>query len=388
MSMQRHMTLADFIVSDMESILVDWEAFARTLMPAADGMDSSALRDQAEGILRAVAEDLRAAQSSEQQRQKSLGLAPAPLSARETAAQTHAVLRARGGFNIKQLAAEYRALRASVMRLWATKRPLTGENDCTDVIRFNEAIDQALAESLDFFSANMDQSRNLMLGVLGHDMRSPLQAIQMTAEYLAALNAGDKVSQAAGRLITSGGRMKTLLEDLLDFNRLQLGLGMRIERARTDLNVVVKDMVRELAAAYPARQIRFQEHGAKIGAWDVGRMQQLLSNLIVNGLTHGKPDEPVEVMLTGDEQEIRIDVRNQGVAVDPARLSNLIQPLKRGDALGPGVASGLGLGLFIASEVAKRHGGRLDVRSDETGTVFSAYLPNVLPDFMPNVAAA
>jgi signal transduction histidine kinase len=375
------MKLADFIVDDMESILAEWEAFARTLLPAAEGMDSLALRNHAEHILQAIAEDLRAAQSSEQQRQKSLGLAPVPMNASETAAQTHAVMRARSGFNIKQLAAEYRALRASVLRLWGAKHPLTADADFVDLIRFNEAIDQALAESVDFFSAKVDQSRNLMLGMLGHDMRSPLQAIQMTAKYLAALNAGEKVSQAAGRLITSGGRMKTLLDDLLDFNKLQLGLGISIERAQTDLNVVVNDTVRELAAAYPDRQIRFQARDAKIGAWDVSRMQQLLSNLIVNGLTHGASDTPVEVVLTGDEREIRIDVTNQGQAVDPAQLSRLIQPLKRGDELAPGVESGLGLGLFIASEVAKRHGGRIDVRSDQTGTVFSAYLPNVVPKF-------
>jgi signal transduction histidine kinase len=370
------MKLADFIASDMESILVDWEAFARTLLPAAAGMDSLALRDHADEILQAVAEDMRVAQSSEQQRQKSLGLAPVPLNASETAAQTHAVMRARGGFDIKQLAAEYRALRASVLRLWGARHPVTSEADFVDLIRFNEAIDQALAESVDFFSAQVDQSRNLMLGILGHDMRSPLQAIHMTAHYLAALNAGDKVSQAAGRLITSGGRMKTLLDDLLDLNKLQLGLGIRIERAETDLNVVVEDTVRELAAAYPSRQIRFQARGAQIGAWDVGRMQQLLSNLIVNALTHGAHDTPVDVVLVGDEREVRIDVKNRGVAVEPAQLSRLIQPLRRGDELAPGVENGLGLGLFIASEVAKRHGGRIDVRSEEAATVFSAYLPN------------
>ena len=79
-----------------------------------------------------------------------------------------------------------------------------------DVIRFNEAIDQALAESVSFFSAQVDQARNLLLGMLGHDMRSPLQTIQMTASYLAALNAGAKVSEAASRLINSGTRMKAL----------------------------------------------------------------------------------------------------------------------------------------------------------------------------------
>ena len=97
-----------------------------------------------------------------------------------------------------------------------------------DVIRFNEAIDQALAESISFFSVQVDQARNLLLGMLGHDMRSPLQTIQMTALYLANLNAGDKVSGAASRLIRSGARMQALLGDMLDFNRTNLGLGINI----------------------------------------------------------------------------------------------------------------------------------------------------------------
>jgi hypothetical protein len=126
--------------------------------------------------------------------------------AAETAAQTHALLRARGGFNINQMAAEYRALRASVLQLWIDDCQLEAPN-LDDLIRFNEAIDQAIAESVGFFSTYVEQARNLLLGMLGHDMRSPVQTIQTTAEYLAALNAGEKVSLAASRLIRSGARM-------------------------------------------------------------------------------------------------------------------------------------------------------------------------------------
>ena len=121
----------------------------------------------------------------------------------ETAAETHAVLRAKSGFDINQLVAEYRALRASVLRLWIDAcQP--DDPGLEDIVRFNEAIDQAIAESIGFFSAQVDQARNLLLGMLGHDMRSPLNTIQMTASYLAALNAGDEVSEAASRLIRSG----------------------------------------------------------------------------------------------------------------------------------------------------------------------------------------
>src|SRR6185369_2801484 len=128
-------------------------------------MDSLALRDHAEQILQAVAKDLSTAQTREAQTAKSLGLAPKIIGAPETAAQTHALLRARSGFNINQLAAEYRALRASVLRLWADAcKPERA--DLEDTIRFNEAIDQALAESIGFYSTQVELARNLVLGML------------------------------------------------------------------------------------------------------------------------------------------------------------------------------------------------------------------------------
>jgi signal transduction histidine kinase len=366
--------LADFILSDMEAIVANWEAFARTL-PAAGGMEASALRDHAEPILQAIAADLKTAQTPQQQRDKSHGRAQ-PLNAYETAAQTHAVLRARSGFDIKQLVAEYRALRTSVLTLWFARSPSRAVTDFDDVIRFNEAIDQALAESVDFFSFKVDQSRNLMLGMLGHDLRSPLQAIQLTAKLLAALNAGEKVSRAADRLITSGARMQQLVDDLLDFNRLQLGLRRRITTAASELETIARQEIQELRTAYPKREVELQCHGETLGAWDVKRVQQLLSNLVVNALTHGTADTAVKVLLTSDAKEVRIKVTNQGLVIDPLLLSEVLQPLKRGTLEAELAANdGLGLGLFIASEVAKGHGGRIEVESSGTETVFTAVLP-------------
>jgi signal transduction histidine kinase len=227
------MRLADFILRDMESILVEWEAFASTLFPAAS-MTPLTLRDHAKQILEAVAKDLSTPQTKQAQIDKSLGRGPKLMEAPETAAQTHAVLRARSGFDINQLASEYRALRASVLRLWIEAFQPDKLN-LEDVIRFNEAIDQALAESIGFFSEQVDRARNLLLGMLGHDMRNPLNTIQLTASYLAALNAGAEVSEAASRLIRSGACMKALLDDLVDFNRTKLGLGINIALANVDL---------------------------------------------------------------------------------------------------------------------------------------------------------
>ncbi|MGZ8198596.1 MAG: sensor histidine kinase [Burkholderiales bacterium] len=370
------MRLAHFILRDMETILVEWEAFAAAQLPAAAHMKPLALRDHARQILEAVSKDLSTPQSEEAQAAKSLGRAPILIGAAETAAQTHAFLRAQSGFDINQLAAEYRALRASVLRLW-TDACQPESPHWEDIIRFNEAIDQALAESIGFFSAEVDQGRNLFLGMLGHDLRSPLQTIQMTASYLAALNAGAKVSEAAARLINSGARMHALLNDLLDFNRTKLGLGINIAPSDVDLGHLFTNEVDQLRAANPHHRVELDVMGDVHGVWDGPRLQQLLGNLVRNAIRYGAPDAPVHVGITGDGAEVRFEVRNSGPAIDQSDLDQIFDPLKRGskneneyDAEGS-----LGLGLYIAREIAKGHGGTIEARSDPTETVFAVRLP-------------
>ncbi|HYQ92687.1 MAG TPA: sensor histidine kinase, partial [Candidatus Competibacteraceae bacterium] len=305
------MRLADFILSNMETILAEWEAFAATLLPAARMMATPALRDHAPQILEAIAKDLSTPQTKEAQAAKSMGRAPKLMGASETAAQTHAILRARSGFDINQLAAEYRALRASIIRLWMNECQRE-DLDLEDLIRFNEAIDQALGESIEFFSEQVDRARNLLLGMLGHDMRSPLQAIQMTARYLTALNAGEKVSEAASRLIHSGTRIQSLLDDLVDFNRTRLGLGINIAPTTVNLGTLVANELKQLRALYPGRRLELEVVGDTQGRWDGPRLQQLLGNLVLNALKYGAPDAPVRVAVIGEEADLRLEVRNAG----------------------------------------------------------------------------
>ena len=370
------MRLADFILRNMETILGEWEAFAGTLLPAAGGMTSLALRDHAKQILEAVAKDLSTPQTNEAQAEKSKGRAPQLRGASETAAQTHAVLRARSGFDINQLAAEYRALRASVLRLWMDKcEPDDIRMD--DVMRFNEAIDQAIAESISFFSAQVDQARNLLLGMLGHDMRSPLNSILMTAQYLSALNAGESISEAAALLIRSGASMKALLDDLIDFNRTTLGLGIKIDLAEVDLATLMKDELEQLRAAHPSGQIELELKGETRGYWDGVRFQQLVRNLVVNAINYGAANTPIHVVLTGDEANVTMEVKNRGPAIEKETLNHIFDPLKRGltqdNRAEPG--AGLGLGLYIVREIVRAHGGEVTVRSDNAETVFTVCLP-------------
>lgn len=377
------MPLAKFILSNMEPILTEWESFATALLPAAANLSSLALRDHAQQILEAVARDLATAQTQDEQSEKSKGRAFKVADAPETAAQTHAVLRARDGFDIVQLVAEYRALRASVLRLWADKEPLDG-TAVADLIRFNEAIDQAVAESVGHFHAHVERARNLFLGMLGHDMRNPLYAIQLTAATLSALNASEDVTEAADRLIRGGAAMQALLDDLMDFNRTVLGVGIRIAPADIDLTRPVIDEVEQFRATHPQRRILLAVSGDCHGRWDGPRVQQVLRNLVGNALKYGTADAPVRVALRGEDAGVRLEVTNSGPPVDPVRAAELFDPLRRGVARGHEDASGsLGLGLFIVREITRAHGGQVGVRCDAGEVTFAVYLPRRAADAAP-----
>ena len=364
----------------MPTILTEWEAFAATLLPAAGGLDSLALRDHAQQILEAVAKDLKTPQTREAQSAKSRGHAPILSDSPETAAQTHAVLRARGGFDVIQLVAEYRALRATVLRLWMDS---TREIDMDGMVRFNEAIDQAVAESVGHFHSTVGRYRNLLLGMLGHDMRSPLNSIVLTAAHLAELNAGEDVTKAAARLIRSGASMQALLDDLTDFNRTNLGLGMRVMRHEIDLAKLANEELDQLRAAHPNRQINFKAIGDNRGQWDGERVQQILRNLVSNAIKYGTPQQPVGVTLHGDGPEVRLEISNTG-HIEASELRELFDPLRRGSAhIDDEARHGLGLGLFIVREIAKAHGGEVDARSEGEQTTFEVRLPRSAPQPEP-----
>ncbi|MDR7009690.1 sensor histidine kinase [Paraburkholderia strydomiana] len=375
------MQLSLFIPANMEAILAEWESFAATLLPAAHGMSPLELRDHAQQILEAIARDLSASQTRQAQLDQSRGLTRMSDQAPETAAQTHAVLRARRGFDINQLCAEYRALRAVVLRLWLDEGGAEPPGT-DDIVRFNEAIDQALTQSVSFFSSQVDRSRNLLLGMLAHDMRSPLQTIQMTAQHLAKLDDGKQVSAAAARLIRSGARMQGLLDDMLDFSRTKLGLGIRVAPAPVDVAALVADELEQVRVAHGTQRVELNVNGDTGALCDGRRIQQMLGNLVGNAIKYGEPAGAVQVTVTGGDREISIAVRNHGPAIPPSFLCRVFEPLERGPGAGtrPGSEDSLGLGLYIAREIAHAHGGDVAARSDDSETVFTVRLPRGATD--------
>lgn len=366
------MRLADFITRESDAILAQWETFAATCLPAARQMTTEELRDHARQILEVIAEDLRTPQTEEEQAAKSKGLVQRLYPAVQTAAEVHATLRAKSGFDIRQLAGEYRALRASVLALWLKVFPPDGDA-LTDIIRFNEAIDQALAESVDHFSQQVEQSRALLLGVMSHDMGNPLLAIQMTAQHLARINAGDEVAEVARRLIRSGERLQRLLNDLVDFNRVHLGLGIQAIKSAVDLGQLCAEEVEEIGTAYPGARIELSVVGDCRGRWDPQRMHQLVSNLVANAVKYGEPAHGVRVTVTAEEGTVGIEVSNRSSTLDPTELSQIFEPLKR-RAIHSG-HPGLGLGLYIVREIAKAHNGTASASYRAGEVVFTVCLP-------------
>ena len=153
------MRLADFILTNRAAILAEWEDFAKTCTPASGSMGIAALSDHASEMLTVIAEDLKRPQGEHEQSEKSKGHAPALADQERTAAERHGTGRAESGFTMDQMVAEYRALRASVIRLWTREQGDATPADLDDLTRFNEAIDQSLAESITRFTQDLDKSR-------------------------------------------------------------------------------------------------------------------------------------------------------------------------------------------------------------------------------------
>ena len=371
------MGLSAFITLESAKIMDEFEAFATQQLPAAADMDVAALRDHARQVLVAIALDMRQPQTGSQQREKSLGHAPRAEGTELTAAEMHGELRASAGFNVNQTAAEYRALRASVIRLWMESEPTLGREEVIQLTRFNEAMDEALAASILQFAAEGARMRNLFLGVLSHELRTPLTTVMASSQsLLLAANAGKTLPKAAERSLRGARRIQSLLDDLLDYVRAGLGEGMRVTPTPVDMGQACARIVGELRASHPNRAIEVETEGDLASVCDEQRMAQAISNLLGNALRHGEPSEPIVVRADGTERgEISVSVRNGGTPIPRAAREGLFEPMARGaDASQAG--HNLGLGLYIVREIALAHAGSVSVESDiDLGTVFTVRIP-------------
>jgi signal transduction histidine kinase len=239
---------------------------------------------------------------------------------------------------------------------------------------------QLYRQKLEIAAELSDRTETLRLNemftaLLAHDLRSPLSAIIGSAHILKRRSSDAAAVEASVRILASGNRMAGMIEDMLDLARARLGGGIVIKREPADFTILVERVVREHQAAAPARVIDFSVQGDCNGEWDTERMAQVASNLIGNALKHGDAEGRVEVRLEGHApDDLTLIVKNAGT-IAPHVLAHLFDPF-RGGQRQPGRGDGLGLGLYIVSQIVQAHGGSVDVDTGEHGvTAFRVCIP-------------
>ena len=217
------MGLAEFIRSNEEAIVVGWEEFARTYLPSAEHLDRATIRDHIIGLLRFIADDLETPETERERSEKAKGQGPEGGGKHGIAASTHADLRFEAGFDTIEMIAEFRALRASVIKLWRSEWSKV-DDVLPDLLRFNEAVDQIMTESLYRFVDKLNVSGNQIVGTIVSDVRDPLLATSVSARLLMEnnkLSAGD--TEVVSQIIATISQVDASLSEVIDAVRNPLG---------------------------------------------------------------------------------------------------------------------------------------------------------------------
>jgi signal transduction histidine kinase len=247
-----------------------------------------------------------------------------------------------------------------------------------EALRESEARFRTLAEERGELVRRLEETVRFaeqFVGILGHDLRNPLNAIRLSANLLKSASTPAAQVMAIDRILSSSANMAEMVNQLLDLTRCRLAGGIAIDRKATVLDEIVTNVVDELRLVHPSRDIRSELAANVRGAWDPGRLRQVVSNLLDNALRHGDPSRHVEVRLAAQHHQAVLDVRSFGPPILPELMPVLFDPYRRGKIRDHG-AKGLGLGLFISHQIVTAHGGRIDVESNaKSGNTFTVRLP-------------
>jgi sigma-B regulation protein RsbU (phosphoserine phosphatase) len=240
---------------------------------------------------------------------------------------------------------------------------------------YEQALQGRAAEAVGKLTAEQEtaQLREQFIAVLGHDLRNPLASIVGAARLLRREGLSEKGQKVLQLMEASVDRMAGLIDDVMDFARGRLGSGISLQRSVGELEPVLRQVVAELEASLPSRVIVCTFELAEPVSFDGGRIGQLVSNLLGNALTHGDPKAPVRLGATSHAEAFEVWIANAGTAIPAKAMERLFQPFFRGEVRAS--QQGLGLGLHIASEIARAHGGTLTVRSDADETRFTLLVP-------------
>jgi signal transduction histidine kinase len=364
------MSLSKFIRDNSERLLTEWENFARKL--AGGSLSRWALRDHAPAIIRNLAEDLESTPLSA--RHDPAPIRQDPPAPKERPTLAHVNIRIESGFDLAQVIDEYCALRSCILRLWRDTDPDAFYSGAEEISRFAEVLDRYLGSAVLYYKERETQYRDRFLAILGHDLRNPINTVLLSASSLDREGLAPSQSRAAERILSTTRRISGMVNDMLDFARGRLGIPMPINKTRANLGIAIRDVVEEVRAANPGRVIHLDANGDLEGDWDVERLKQMVSNLLINAVQHGN-DEPVEVVARSEGNVVALEVHNKGQAIPPEQIAKLFDPLIRSSYADTDKVA-LGLGLFIVNEIVSAHGGTIAVSSSsDAGTNFVVRLP-------------
>jgi signal transduction histidine kinase len=366
------MHLHEFIRDNISDIGNKWQEFAKSLDPSIGEMSGADLRDHIEELLGSIIYDITSSQSLDEQVAKSKGSFTGNM---KKSAITHADQRIGKGFKIREMVAEYRALRASVLAEWAKTQEQSEATD--EITRFSETIDEAIVVAIDRFEMTIKHIQDQFLAILGHDLKNPLGAIITCTDLIGT---SDQLTvdtlQYANIMKLSAKRMTKLIDDLLDFARASLGGGIPIATSSMDLKVVCLAIIQEFQTSYRNRSFNFSSEGNVRGEWDENRLAQLISNLISNALQYGSIAHDIDIKVKDSGKTVILEIHNYGPPITSGVIMQIFDPMFRGNPTGRKEKSNLGLGLYIAQEIVKAHQGAINVISTEVeGTTFSVFLP-------------
>ncbi|MFL5242463.1 MAG: ATP-binding protein [Gemmataceae bacterium] len=400
------MRLTDFIEANVEPILAEWEVFARKIWPSTAGdsvTDPASLRDDAEDILRATVSDMRSDQTATQQSEKSKGEGHTGKGGARVnkASELHGAGRVGSGFELWAVVAEYRALRASVLRLWRESGPQPDLNDIDDVTRFNESIDQSLTGAVRAYTEQVRRDREAMLGneqaarkdaesanrakdmflaMLSHELRTPLNAIVGWITILRMEGHG-KANLAEGLDVIERNTkaQMQLIEDVLDVSRIVSGK-LRLDIRECDLIDTINAGIDVIRPTAEARDISLDvqlDPAARHASCDATRIQQVVWNLLSNALKFTPKRGTVRVSLVRERSSLRIMVSDNGQGISPELLPHIFERFRQADSSTRRTFGGLGLGLSIVKHLTEMHGGTAEANSggEGHGATFIVRLP-------------
>jgi signal transduction histidine kinase len=372
------MKIAQFIRTHPDEIEAQWEKFAKSISSFAPDLSASSLRDHLREILLAIADDMESIQSEEQRLEKSEGNKKRG-GALDRISAVHARMRLNSGFSLEHAISEYRSLRSSILFLWVHSQPADDDVVLSEVTRFNEAVDQAIAEVIRRFAEKSERYSDVFLGVLTHEVRNPLNAITLSGEALKVGPLQEIQARGVERILKGAGSINRLVNDLSVLVRSRMRVPFPLMRASVDLGEICEQTLEEVKASFPDAVLELKKIGDLVGEWDRERLEQVIYNLAANAIIH---DSANHVLITIEAQgpEVVFRVTNEGAAIPPDLQDSIFDPFVRTDTPQPFSAHGLGLGLFIVKEIVMGHGGTVELASTEDeGTTFTVRLPRVPP---------